>query len=99
MSTNKSIIRTYSAGVFFGEVTNTEATPAGVIATIKDCRRLWRWEGAASLSQLALEGVKRPSGCKFTVTVPEMVVIGVIEIIPATNAAVKSINNVPVWKI
>lgn len=92
----KSIIRTYSAGVFFGEVTKQENTPAGVIVTIKDCRRLWCWNGAASLSQLAMEGASRDS--KFTVTVPEMVVAGAIEIIPCTDAAVESINAVPVWK-
>ena len=93
----KSIIRTYSAGVFFGEVANQENTPAGVIATIKDCRRLWCWYGAASLSQLALEGARRDS--KFTMTVPEMVVCGVLEIIPCTDKAVESINAVPVWRV
>ena len=92
----KSIIRTYSAGVFFGEVTKQENTPAGVIVTIKDCRRLWKWCGAASLSELAMSGVKR-SGSMFSVTVPEMVVAGAIEIIPCTDKAVESINNVPVW--
>ena len=94
----KFIIRTVNAGVFFGEVVNTEYTPAGVIAEMKDCRRLWFWNGAASLSQLAMEGVNK-SGSKFTVTVPAMKVIGVIEIIPCTEKAVESINNVPVWKV
>ena len=92
----KSIIRTYSAGVFFGEVTKQENTPAGVIVTIKDCSRLWYWNGAASLSELSQSGVKR-GGNKFSVTVPEMVVAGVIEIIPCTKKAVESINAVPVW--
>lgn len=95
----KSIIRTYSAGVFFGEVTKTEDTLSGRVATIKDCRRLWYWDGAASLSQLAQEGTSKPSRCKFTVTVPEMEVIGVIEIIPATDKAIESINAVPVWRV
>ena len=92
----KSIIRTYSAGVFFGEVTKQENTPAGVIVTIKYCRRLWYWNGAASLSELSQSGVKR-GGNKFSVTVPEMVVAGVIEIIPCTKKAVESITAVPVW--
>lgn len=95
----KSIIRTYSAGVFFGEVTKTEDTLFGRVATIKDCRRLWYWDGAASLSQLAQEGTSKPSSCKFTVTVPEMEVIGVIEIIPATDKAIESINAVPLWRV
>lgn len=99
MANNLSIIRTYSAGVFFGEVTKVEDTLSGRVATIKNCRRLWYWSGAASLSQLALEGVKNPRNCKFTMTVPEMEVIGVIEIIPATERAIESINGVEVWKI
>lgn len=93
----KTIIRTYSAGVFFGEVTKQENTPAGVIVTIQNCRRIWYWNGAASLSELAMSGVKRDDS-KFSVVVPEMVVAGVIEIIPCTDKAVESIENVPVWK-
>lgn len=95
----KSIIRTNRAGVFYGEVVKTEPTSAGVIAEIKDCRRLWYWDGAASLSQLAMEGVTKPHNCKFTVTVPQMTVVDVIENIPCTEEAMKSIDAVPVWKI
>lgn len=94
----KVIIRTVNAGVFFGEITKTKNTPAGIVADIKDCRRLWYWNGAASLSQLAMEGVSK-LGSKFTVTVPSMTVVGVIEIIPCTEAAIASINNVPVWRV
>src|ERR1700684_250885 len=50
------IVRTYSAGVFAGEL----ASRAGKEATIMNAIRLWHWEGAATLSQLAMEGVKNP---------------------------------------
>lgn len=90
----KSIIRTEKAGVFFGTV--TERT--GQEAVLTDVRRLWYWSGASSLSQLALEGTKKPNDCKFTVIVPQMTVFGVIEIIPCTEIAIANINNVPVWK-
>ena len=96
--TNKVIIRTINAGVFFGEIASQEATPAGIVAEIRNCRRLWYWNGAASLSQLAIEGVSK-LGSKFTVTVPSMTVVGVVEIIPCTEAAIASINNVPVWRV
>lgn len=91
----KSIIRARYAGVFFGTITRKE----GDEVTIKDCRRLWYWDGAASLSELALKGVTKPGACKFCVTVPEITVLGVIEIIPCTEEAVNNINNVPVWKM
>lgn len=94
----KCVVRCDRAGVFFGTITEKENTPAGVEVTIKNCRRLWYWDGAASLSQLATEGVTTPNRCKFTVIVPEMTVMQVIEIIPATEAAIKSIEEVASWK-
>lgn len=93
-SNNFCIIRTDRAGVFFAKVKSLN----GDTAELTDARRLWYWDGAASISQLAMEGVKRPGNCKFTVTVPTMTVLGVIEIIPCTGAAVSSIEGVPVWK-
>ena len=92
----KCIIRTNRAGVFFA--TLTEFDTNNRIATLANCRRLWYWSGAASLSQLAVEGVKNPNDCKFTVTVPEMEVMEVIEIIPCSEVAIANIEAVRVWK-
>lgn len=89
------IIRCNRAGVFFAKVRKLD----GDVAELTESRRLWYWDGAASLSQLAMEGVKRPGNCKFTVTVPAMTVLGVIEVIPCTDEAVESIKGVPVWKM
>ena len=91
---NKVIVRADRAGVFYGEV--KERTGSEVV--MANVRRLWYWDGAASLSQLATEGVTAPKNCKFTVYVPEMTILGVIEIIPCSDAAIKSIEGVPVWK-
>lgn len=88
------IVRCDRAGVFFAHI----AERRGDEADITDCRRLWYWDGAASLSQIAVEGVKNPGRCKFTVTVPSMTVLGVIEVIPCSDAAVASIQGVPEWK-
>lgn len=90
----KVIIRADRAGVFFG--TLKEKNGSEVI--LGNCRRLWRWHGAASISQLAMEGTKRPNDCKFTLVVPTITILGVIEIIPCTDEAVKSIEEVSVWK-
>jgi hypothetical protein len=92
---NKVIIRADRAGVFYGEI--KERNGSEVVMT--NVRRLWYWDGAASLSQLATEGVTRPGNCKFTVTVEEMTILGVIEIIPCTKKAEKSIDSVAVWKM
>lgn len=89
------IIRGDRSGVFFGEI----AERNGREVTVRNARRLWYWNGAASLSQLALEGTKRPRDCKFTVTVPSIVVLDAIELIPCTEQAAESIRGVPVWKM
>ena len=88
------IVRADRAGVFFGHIRER----VGSEVTMTNVRRLWYWSGACSLSQLAVDGVKNPGECKFPVIVPEMTILGVIEIIPANEAAVKSIEAVKPWK-
>ena len=90
-----SIIRTYSAGVHFGVVKSRE----GKEVVLTDARRIWYWDGAASLSQMAVDGVKKPENCKFSVTVPEIILTEAIEIIPCTEKAAKCILEVPEWKV
>lgn len=88
------IIRADRAGVFFGHIKSRE----GSEVTMTDVRRIWYWDGACSLSQLAVDGTKVPNECKFTVTVPEMTILGVIEIIPCSGKAAESILAVKEWK-
>jgi hypothetical protein len=93
-----SIIRTHSAGVWFGNIKSLN----GSIAVVTNARRLWYWSGAASLSQLAVEGTKRPNDCKFTVTITDedgVYLPQVIEVLPCTEVAVENINAVKEWKI
>ena len=91
METQKHVIvRTHSAGVWFGIIKKLE----GSIVIITDARRLWYWSGAASLSQLAVEGTKRPNDCKFTVTITDkdgVYLPQVIEVLPCTKEAVNNI--------
>lgn len=90
------IVRADRAGVFFGKL--QEFDPATCVAELTDCRRLWYWDGAASISQLAAEGTKAPKNCKFTITVSQIIVCGVIEILPCSDVAVKSLMEVAIWK-
>ncbi len=87
------MVRTYSAGVFAGTITERN----GKEVVLTDARRIWYWEGAASLSQLATEGTSKPHKCKFPVSVAQVLLTEVIEIIPITDVAAKSISEVPVW--
>lgn len=95
METKKYIIRGDRSGVFFGEI----AERNGREVTIRNARRLWYWDGAASLSQLAAEGTIKPRNCKFTMTVPSIVILDAIEILTCTEQAEESIKSVAVWKM
>ena len=88
------IVRGDRSGVFAGTVANTD----GKNVLLKDVRRLWYWDGAASISQIAVDGVKKPGNCKFSVSVSSILLTDAIEIIPATDKAKGSIEAVPVWK-
>jgi len=88
------MVRTYSAGVFAGTIVSRK----GKEVVLKDARRIWYWDGAASLSQLAASGTSKPQNCKFPEPVASVLLTEVIEIIPITLAAKKSIAEVPIWK-
>lgn len=96
-TTNKEVkvlVRADRAGVFYGTI--KERNGSEVVMT--NVRRIWYWDGAASLSQLAVNGTTAARNCKFTVYVPEMTILGVIEIIPCTDKAIASIEGVAEWK-
>jgi hypothetical protein len=88
------IVRTYSAGVFAGNLESRN----GKEVVLLNARRIWYWSGAASLSQLAMEGTKKPNACKFPCEVNRVELLEAIEILDVTEDAEKSIKGVPVWK-
>jgi hypothetical protein len=88
------IVRTYSAGVFAGELESRN----GQEVVLRNARRLWYWAGAASLSQLAMEGTKIPESCKFPQEVDRVELLQAIEILDVTKAARINIAGVEVWK-
>lgn len=95
MQSKYVIVRGDRSGVFAGELSSQN----GREVVLNNCRRLWYWDGAASISQIAMEGVSKPRNCKFTMTVGEIAILDAIEIIPATAEAEANIKAVPVWKM
>ncbi|MFA5298700.1 MAG: hypothetical protein WC389_10895 [Lutibacter sp.] len=88
------MVRTYSAGVHVGYLKSRN----GKEITLLRARRMWYWDGAASLSQLAMEGTSKAGNCKFPCEVNEILLLEAIEIIPVTEKAQKSIQGVTIWK-
>ena len=94
----KVIIRSYGAGVFFGTLNEAEPTEDKWTVELLNCRRLWSWSGACSITQLAVDGTKEPDNCKFTITEKSIIVSSVIELHECTDKAIESIENVKEWK-
>lgn len=88
------IVRGDRSGVFAGEIESKN----GSNIVMRNVRRLWYWDGACSISELALLGTSRPKDCKFTVTLDELELMDAIELIPCTDQAEKSIKGVKEWK-
>lgn len=88
------IVRGDRSGVFAGNLAARE----GREVQLTDCRRIWYWDGAASLSQLAIDGTSKPDRCNFPAPVKEITILDVIEIIPCTEKAEESIKAVHEWK-
>jgi len=86
--------RTYSAGVFAGYLESRD----GQEVTLRKARRIWVWYGAASLSQLSIDGTCEPDKCQLPEAVDSVLLLQAIEIIPCTEKARKSIQGVKVWK-
>lgn len=88
------IVRTCSAGVFAGYLAKRE----GKEATIRKARRIFYWDGAASLSQMATDGVSKPQNCKFPCEVDSVDLTEVIEVLDCTEKARLSIAGVKIWQ-
>ena len=86
----KCIVRTYSAGVWFGEIEQKERNEV----IIKNARRLWYWKAkkSISLSAVAQFGIDETSKVAPEVS---QVWLEAIELIPAASVSVKSIEEAP----
>ena len=84
------IVRTFSAGVHVGEVAavDNKAGGQGSDVYLKNARRIWKWEGAFTLSEVATKGIK--SSSRVALEIPEIYLTGVNEFIPTTKEARKT---------
>jgi hypothetical protein len=80
------LVRTYSAGVHFGYLVSRD----GKEVTLSASRRIWRWHGAYTLSEIATAGL---DSNRSRVGAPVSIILTeAIEIIDCTPAAVATIE-------
>lgn len=89
----KCVFRGDRSGVFFGTLLEQE----GEQVLIGNCRRLWYWEGANSLTDIANIGTTCPKNCKFTIATESMMITDCIEVLPCTEQAIKVLEGVEAW--
>ena len=89
------IVRTHSAGVHAGTLDERD----GKEVVLSDSRRIWYWDGAATLSELASRGTSRPDKCKFPIPVEKIFLSEAIEIIPCSAEAQSGIQEVKLWSM
>ena len=85
------LIRTYSSGVHFG----TLAQRAGDEALLLNAKRIWKWEGAFTLSEIANNGI---SDGKISEAVSELLIKQVIEVIPLSANSFKNLNEQKIFR-
>jgi len=91
---NIVMVRTYSAGVHFGELVSRE----GKEVQLKNAHRVFYWTNACSLSQLAMQGSQnKNTENKISVAVPSIMLTEAIEIIPMTEESYKNLTST-IWK-
>ena len=88
------IVRAEGAGVFFGILVTKQANEV----ELKDVRKIYYWEGACAVEELALNGVVSPNNCKFTVVLSQIIVNNYLQIIPCSPKAIKILTEVFEWK-
>jgi hypothetical protein len=66
---------------------------------LDECIRIWYWDGASSIMQLAVDGTAKPDNCKFSVQTNNHKILDAIEILPLTTKAKESIYGVKAWRI
>ncbi len=87
----RCIVRTYASGVHLGTVESVENGGQFSRCTLKDARRIRYWYGARSLSEVARDGINTAKS-QVHVNIPEHFIEDAIEFIPATEAAIASIE-------
>lgn len=87
------IVRGVNSGVFSGTLQDID----GTVVKLSGVRRIWYWDGAASTSELAITGPKKPDNCKFPPEVPTIFVLDAKEILEVSDVAQKAIKSVKPW--
>ena len=81
------VVRTYSAGVHVGVLKSRN----GQEVVLTEAKRVWQWQGANTLHEVALNGVDKAS--KLSEETPTVILTQAIEIIPTSSKGEKCLRS------
>src|SRR3990172_69403 len=84
------LVRTVGAGVHVGRLVRVD----GITVELRDAARIWRWQGANTLHELATTGASAEY-TRISVRAPAIILLQGTEIIPVTAAAAATLE--PRW--
>ncbi len=76
------LVRTYSAGVHFGTLVDRDKTEV----LLENAKRIWSWEGAFSLSEIAKTGLNLEKS-KISVSVEKIILTEATEVIVISDTS------------
>ena len=82
------IVRSWQSGVWCGRLLWRDNDAV----KLDDARKIWRWRGANTTVEIALSGISKEFS-RVTRPVDGAVVLGVCEVLPATDEAVAAIAS------
>ena len=88
------IVRADKPGVFFGKLIHRD----GQEVLMQNARKIFRWEGAGSVEQIACDGVSA-EGSKITCEIEQMLIFGADQILPCAAASIANLKAQKPWKI
>ena len=86
------MLRTYSAGVWYGYVDYDKAEYLN--CEVLEAVRVWKWYGAFTLSALATDGTDKADDCRFAIEIDKIKLSRVVEFIPITEKSLKTLSKV-----
>jgi len=93
------LIRSYASGVHFGLLKEEQDLLSGKQVTLINSRRIHYWVENASLSQIVQRGITDDSDNRISVTILEITITQVIEIIPLSEEIFHQMMNYREWKM
>lgn len=84
-----AIIRSGQSGVWCGDVIARD----GDSVTLNDARKIWRWRGANTTSDIAIGGIDEEYS-RVASPIDGAVILGVCEVLPASSDAVARVKKV-----